>query len=67
MSTIHTTTLTRELELSVRYIVEPAEPDVGAAADVEILSVHVCGVQIPPSVKLYDAIRADLREMEAMN
>lgn len=64
MSIIQTANIEHELPLAVRYVYEPAESDVGARADVEILSVEVCGVSIPLDAKLYDAIREELLESE---
>jgi hypothetical protein len=64
MATLQTATIVRELELSVRYIAEAAEADIGFAGDVEVLSVRIGSVDIPLSKEQWDSIRSELREAE---
>ena len=62
LPTIQTASVSHELNLDVRYIVEPADPSTGWPETVEILSVSFRGVRIPLSTQLHDAIRDELRE-----
>ena len=64
MAAIQTAEIDREMRLVARYTASAAERDLGLSEDIEIIDVTVCGVRIPLSAELYDALRAELLDIE---
>ena len=64
MATIETASMSREVEMTVRFIGYQAERDVGAPKDAEVLSVRIGNVDITRVLPadMLQAIREDLAE-----
>lgn len=62
MAPIQSTTIQREVVLSVLYIEEPAEKDIGHPNSVEIYSVLLNGVQVTLTKEQHDSIREEIVE-----
>lgn len=62
MAFIETASIELSNEFEVQYIAHQADPSIGVPAHVEIVSVKLCGMNIPLCRELKQLLASELRE-----